>query len=586
MSGPEFLNRKYPDLPGSRPVERAAQKVKREGGKAPYERAERTEAYLDRLGSIIQDKTGLANLKRMILEKYTTKPEDIPESYWKLQERIMRERGQAGDWERASEKEKAELKRQNSEGVLADQRSSLEQWVDEFASSDLDYVPKALKYWIFRNVLGLQEYDKEKKEFPKRSKGTVKQFPDINHDALLYVIDAIKEKYEGKGVEFEYDIQEKERQQFRQFLEKEDFAKLYAWANELYNPIPEHLLPVTAGEWRTYEHGSDPLELVKTVRGKGTGWCTAGEQTAKTQLQGGDFHVFYSIDDDKRPTIPRIAIRMEGEHIAEVRGVAYKQNLDPYMTEVLAGKLAGFPDGEKYMQKDADMKRLTEIELKTKTSEPLTKNELVFLYEIERPIQGFGYQRDPRIEELRSRRHAMEDAPVVFGCEPEEIAWNADEIDERTKADVGRLRPGIFDRLRTVEHIYTSFPEGKIERRSLEIGGKTKGELKKELERRGMQINSQGNFIIDSEDFTTLKNPERIDLVRLTVRDLGFPRGATTEEIYTRAAEFGLELCPPEVGPHYRLAYADQPLGDWTAIGMKQINDSDGYPNVFTAPGC
>ncbi len=176
------------------------QKVKRKGEKVPHERVERTEAYLDRLESIVENKTGLANLKHLILEKYTTKQDEIPESYWKLQEKIMRERGQGGDWERASEEQKEELRRQNSEGVLADQRSSLEQWVDEFASGDMDYIPRHLKYWVFRNILGLQEYDKEKKEFPKRSKGTVKQFPDINHEALGYVIDAVTKKLEGMGI--------------------------------------------------------------------------------------------------------------------------------------------------------------------------------------------------------------------------------------------------------------------------------------------------------------------------------------------------------------------------------------------------
>src|SRR3989338_2344594 len=138
MSGPEFLNRKYPDLPGSRPVELAAQKVKREGERIPHGKIERTEAYLDRLESIFKNPAGLGKdrgdrggfelLKYKVLEKYVSKQGDIPESYWKLQERIMRERGQGGDWDRASEKEKAELKRQNSEGILADQRASLEQW--------------------------------------------------------------------------------------------------------------------------------------------------------------------------------------------------------------------------------------------------------------------------------------------------------------------------------------------------------------------------------------------------------------------------------------------------------------------------
>jgi hypothetical protein len=41
------------------------------------------------------------------------------------------------------------------------------------------------------------------------------------------------------------------------------------------------------------------------------------------------------------------------------------------------------------------------------------------------------------------------------------------------------------------------------------------------------------------------------------VADLGLPNHATTKEIYNRAGELGLELCPAEVGPYLRLALAD-----------------------------
>ena len=65
------------------------------------------------------------------------------------------------------------------------------------------------------------------------------------------------------------------------------------------------LLPIKEGEWKKFDQGSDPKELTKTIRGKGTGWCTAGEQTAKTQLLAGDFYVFYSKDDKKEAKIPK-----------------------------------------------------------------------------------------------------------------------------------------------------------------------------------------------------------------------------------------------------------------------------------------
>ena len=60
-----------------------------------------------------------------------------------------------------------------------------------------------------------------------------------------------------------------------------------------------------------------------------------------------------------------------------------------------------------------------------------------------------------------------------------------------------------------------------------------------------------------------------------------FSRSATTDQIYARAQELGLELCPPDTGPNYRLKYQDQPMNEWIYIGMKQITARDGRPRVF-----
>lgn len=71
------------------------------------------------------------------------------------------------------------------------------------------------------------------------------------------------------------------------------------------------------------------------------------------------------------------------------------------------------------------------------------------------------------------------------------------------------------------------------------------------------------------------------ELVVASVADLGFPNGATRKEIYERAAELGLKLCPPEVGPQLRLQYNDQPGGEWLLVAMEPITDSHGRPDVF-----
>ncbi len=160
---------------------------------------------------------------------------------------------------------------------------------------------------------------------------------------------------------------------------------------------------------------------------------------------------------------------------------------------------------------------------------------------------------------------------------PEEIAYNPKEINKNTKAYVGEF---FVDILQTdIEYIYTSFPERKIQKFNIEFGGKTKDQLKKEMDENNVYHSEWADYLINSNDFIVSKNIERIDLVRLTVKDLGFPDGATTQEIYDKAEKLGLELCPAEVGPHLRLQY---PGKEWMLIAMKQIAGRHDNPDVFS----
>ena len=123
----------------------------------------------------------------------------------------------------------------------------------------------------------------------------------------------------------------------------------------------------------------------------------------------------------------------------------------------------------------------------TEAGQELAKDDLIFLYEIDSKIEGFGYQKDPRIEEIRKQRDPLKDAPIVFDCRLDQIAHNQSEINKNTKAYIGELYSGIFDQLKDVEHIYTSFPEGKIVQKEITIGGKTAKELAKEIKEKGIK---------------------------------------------------------------------------------------------------
>ncbi len=113
------------------------------------------------------------------------------------------------------------------------------------------------------------------------------------------------------------------------------------------------------------------------------------------------------------------------------------------------------------------------------------------------------------------------------------------------------------------------------------IGGKSKEALIAEMESKGFKIGDWARDMMGKKAFTTSPESIELALVRVTVAELGFRKGATTKSIWQRAGKFGLTLCPAEVGPHLRLADADQPQDDWYWVGMEPITDSDGCPNVF-----
>jgi hypothetical protein len=590
MENPNFLKQKY-NLHQSEEVASAASRTEtRTGDQVSHNPNTRIQNYLDRLSNLInpseleghpdfdRKERNLEMLKGSLHKKFVIKTEEISEGYFENQRRIAREQGH-GDIEITEE-----MRKQLAEVIIADQESTLDNWIDYLASDDATY-PDWLKYYAVRSILGMGAFDKETKEFAKRSKGTTKPFPDINREALAYVLDAIEKKQAGIKTVSPINIEtdEAEYKKFEELLAGENFAKLYAFAIEKVTPASVEQLTITEGKWIKYEQGSDHMPLVESLQGHGTGWCTAGESTAEAQLANGDFYVYYSLDQSGNPTIPRAAIRMQENSIGEVRGVAEQQNLDPYIGDIVQEKMKEFPDGAMYEKKSADMKFLTAIETKTKNGEDLNKDDLVFLYETNASIEGFGYQRDPRIAELRATRNPEHDMPIVFGCTPEQIARNMNEVTENTKAYVGKLETGIFQKLpENLKHIYTSFPDRKIRIEDLgEAESKTGEEWITELEQAGIHISDYAKSMLKNPDFIESKNTENSTLVRLTVADLGFTGNATTDQLYERAELLGLELCPAEVGPQYRLKYQNQPMNEWLRIAMKQINDSDGHPNVF-----
>lgn len=102
-----------------------------------------------------------------------------------------------------------------------------------------------------------------------------------------------------------------------------------------------------------------------------------------------------------------------------------------------------------------------------------------------------------------------------------------------------------------------------------------------ELEKKDFRIGDWARDMLGQKAFTVATAEEDVDLVRLSVADLGFKEGARYDAICARAIEMGLELCPAEVGPQLRLQYPDQPRDEWFVIAMEAIRASGGRLGVF-----
>jgi hypothetical protein len=576
MKSPEqFLHQKDSSLHTSGPVEHEKKRKDMAGEKTSQKPADKIADWLKvverthtshREDPQIQDR-----IKEYYHKEYIINEEDIPQGYYDNQSRLARELGH-GDIE-ISEDTKKEL----AEIIIADQKSTLDTWTDYFTSEDSDSYPMWAKYWSFTSMVKMSSYDKEEHKFGRRDKGTVAPFPDLDREALAHVVDAMIKKVGKENLTNE--IQDEE---FEKLLGGANFGKLYAYAIEQVTPAEKAELESTEGEWIKYNKGSDHMPLVQSLQGHGTGWCTAGESTAENQLKSGDFYVYYSYDKDGKPTIPRTAIRMQGDNIGEIRGIAKEQNLDHFIGDVVDEKLEEFgTEGEVYQKKSTDMKKLTEIDNMVKSGQELGKEDLRFLYEIDNTIEGFGYQRDPRIAEILQSRNPKEDAPIVFDCQPSEIAWDVNEVNENTKAYIGAWNVDVFNIIQNypnIEHLYESFPDKKIFMQSLETDSEIDSlqAATQALKDKNMYLSNYGKDILKQAEFS--QEQETYDLVRFTVEELGFPDGATTYEIYTKAEELGLELCPAEVGPQLRLQNTSK---EWMLIAMKQITGRYGGPRVF-----
>lgn len=396
-SGEEFLNKLYSEMYKEYTVSHSASK-----NATPTDKISGYLKRLDDVHGIVKDNEHKLNLlKQFYYEKYVIK--ELPDNYIRLQQKIKRERGI--DVGQITEEEQQQLLR----NIQLNQKKSLDAWIDYLISDENEY-PIWFKNYAFQGMLRLNKFDKEKLSFGKRTDRTTESYIELNKKVLSNVYGTLNGEIGNNCLTEEQE---------KAIHNGESFGKLYTYY--LLKDYMKNSEKID-GIWREYKKGSDYHLLYDNLQGKNTRWCTASEVEAAHQLEIGDFYVYYTKDENDEYTNPRIAIKMIGNHIDEVRGVAAGQDIEPNMVEIARKKLDDFPDKNRFLKKISDMKKMTEIDKKQESGIDLTIEELKFLYEIEKSVDGFGFGKDPRIEEIKIQRNQKKDYAKILNVPEKEIA--------------------------------------------------------------------------------------------------------------------------------------------------------------------
>ena len=401
-------------------VESSFNKARQNKEKLPGKNNERRNfAYLSRLDRMIEKYGDKAEQKiwEASAENVVMDYEDIPDAYWKQQEQILRDNGQGRE---LSRREKEIL----AEDLIDKQRQSITSWTNYLGDKDCPY-PTWFKVYAFdgiskmSNALNLDDAD-----YNRRDNTTALSFPKLNAEILAKVYRQINDFY---GVDKENWLSKhSDDEKLVSLVKSANFPKLYA--KELVDTkvilkTPERTEDVH-GDWFEYKLG-DEEEIASLA--EGTGWCVVDPNVARNYLEYGKYgysrntgadnessskakFIIFRLEDPNSPGVfasnGSASIRLDPDgKVAEISGLNDGQAIEDALVPIVKEKALSLPGGEKYLQKFDDKQALIRLDKKMEKGEDLTKEELAFLYELDRPIATLDtYNRkDPRIPELKEK---------------------------------------------------------------------------------------------------------------------------------------------------------------------------------------
>ena len=401
-------------------VESSFNKARQNKEKLPGKNNERRNfAYLSRLnnmvekhGDALERKLWAASAKNLVMDY-----EDIPDAYWKQQEQILRDNGQGRE---LSRREKEIL----AEDLIEKQRQSITSWTNYLGDKDCPY-PLWFKVYAFdgiskmSNALNLDDAD-----YNRRDNTTALSFPKLNAEILAKVYRQINDFY---GVDKKNWLSKhSDDEKLVSLVKSANFPKLYA--KELVDTkvilkTPERTEDVH-GDWFEYKLG-DEEEIASLA--EGTRWCVVDPNVAHNYLVYGEYghsrskgadeesnskakFIIFRLEDPNSPGVfasnGSASVRLDPDgRVAEVSGLNEGQAIEDTLVPIVKEKTLSLPGGEEYLQKFEDKQALIRLDKKMEKGEDLTKEELSFLYELDRPIATLDTynEEDPRIPELKEK---------------------------------------------------------------------------------------------------------------------------------------------------------------------------------------
>jgi hypothetical protein len=102
------------------------------------------------------------------------------------------------------------------------------------------------------------------------------------------------------------------------------------------------------------------------------------------------------------------------------------------------------------------------------------------------------------------------------------------------------------------------------------------------LDAANIKIGDAANEIMGRPAFPYVTAKTEVELAVVSAAELGVESELPLADVYNRAGQVGLVLCPAEVGPQLRLDYREQPLGESLIVAMEPVNTYSGEPTILS----